>query len=69
MAKQSKRVSKAVGVLTLHGVAEMGVQNKCALARWLRRQATFVTMHGYEMSKRYTSRYMDEDLPKSRREK
>jgi hypothetical protein len=64
--------SQSAAVLTIFDASEMTPKGKCDIARWLRRQARFLTMHGYEMSKRFTARYMYDpatDLRKSRNER
>ena len=64
--------TKSAAVLTIFDAADMTPKGKCDIARWLKRQATFLTMHGYEMSKRFTARYIYDpatDLRKSRSER
>jgi hypothetical protein len=67
-----KRLERSAAILTILDGANMTPKGKCDIARWLRRQARFLTMHGYEMSNRYTARYIYSpatDLRHSRKER
>jgi hypothetical protein len=54
MAK--KVTAESVAILTI-----FDANGKCDIARWLRRQARFLTVHGLEMSSRFTARYIQKD--------
>jgi hypothetical protein len=68
----AKSKDKSAAILTIFDADKMTPKGKCDIGRWLKRQATFLTMHGYEMSKRFTARYNYDpstDLRKSRNER
>jgi hypothetical protein len=56
--RRGRQDRQASAVLTMFDIAEMTPRGKCDIGRWLRRQARFVTMHGYELGHRYVARYL-----------
>lgn len=49
---------KSAAVLTIHDAANMTDEGRADIARWLRRQITFLMKNNTELSSRYTARYL-----------
>jgi len=63
---------KAAAILTILRAADMTPKGKFDIARWLRREARFLTVHGCDMADRFTDRYLYDpstDLRNSRSER
>lgn len=56
MKKQAKR--KSAAICTVFDAASMTPRGRKDIARWLRRQASFVEKHADQLAKRYTARYL-----------
>lgn len=48
----------SVAVLTIKGAAEMSPERRRDVARWLRRNADFLTKQGDNLDKRFRARYI-----------
>lgn len=48
----------AVAVIRLTGPAQWSREGRGRIAKWLRKQADFLTKSGHEMSRTFTARYL-----------